>query len=92
MDSKFNEIIDTAVKLELNVSKLYALFSRAFEEDKDFWQKLSEEEEGHALLLKSAKNAFASSEYFPPEILAQDVNEMIHHNLQLVSCQVSIDG
>ena len=83
MDSKLKEIIDISIKLELNASKLYGLFSRTFEEDKNFWHKLSEEEESHALLLKSAKKEFASSEYFPTEMLAQDVDELIHHNLQL---------
>ena len=82
MDLQCEELIDICIKLELNVSKLYRLFSRTFDEDRDFWHKLSEEE-GHALLLKGAKNALASSKYFPTAMLPKDVDELIHHNLQL---------
>ncbi|MFA5424368.1 MAG: rubrerythrin family protein [Phycisphaerae bacterium] len=48
-------IMDQATKLELNVSKLYLVFSRICTEDADFWWQLSIEETNHAALLESVR-------------------------------------
>jgi len=83
MDSKLKEIIDISIKFESNMSKLYTLYGKTFKEDKKFWLKLADEEDGHALLLKSAKDAFGSSEYFPAEMLPKDLDDLTLFNLQL---------
>jgi uncharacterized membrane protein YhiD involved in acid resistance len=47
--------MDEATKLELNVSKLYLVFSRICTEDADFWWQLSIEETNHAALLENVR-------------------------------------
>ena len=52
------QLLEESIKLELNVSKLYGIFSSAFPEDADFWKKLSLEEENHAVLIKLVRVNF----------------------------------
>jgi len=40
MDKKLSEMIDEAIKVELNVSTIYEIFSKSFVEDSDFWSQL----------------------------------------------------
>lgn len=83
MDSRLRDVVSISMKFESNVSRLYTLFSDTFEEDQVFWRKLAEEEEGHALLLKGAMNAFGVSAHFPSEMLSENLDELVLLNLQL---------
>ena len=62
-------LINTSIKLELTVSKLYQLFSEMDTRDKEFWKVLSLEEENHASVLKTAKSIFMISDIFPEELV-----------------------
>jgi len=55
-----DELLKEAIQLELNASELYRLYfeNEQFKEDADFWWKISQEEQRHAALLKTAKNIF----------------------------------
>ena len=46
-------IIDYLVECETSIADLYAAYGNAFPEMADFWQTLSDDEKGHARLLKT---------------------------------------
>jgi hypothetical protein len=71
--------IDEAIKLELNVSKMYRLFSEECPEDYSFWLTLSMEEINHASLLRSEKMFYQVSA-FPDELFSEDLDELIKIN------------
>ncbi|NOX48422.1 MAG: rubrerythrin family protein [Chlorobi bacterium] len=56
MKFEFSELINEAVKLELNISELYLVFHSTFHEDSGFWWKLAIEEKNHASLLKNLED------------------------------------
>jgi rubrerythrin len=50
---------------ELKISQLYGLYSQALPENKDFWEKISEEEIGHANAIADAFSVLRKKdEYF----------------------------
>ena len=53
MGQNFDQLIQEAIQLELNIAKLYLLFHQLLPEDSTFWWKLVIEEENHAALLKT---------------------------------------
>jgi len=70
---------DEAIKVELNASKIYAIFSQKFPEDKSFWWSLSLEEINHASLIESEK-LFYKVNVFPDELFSVDLEELIKLN------------
>jgi rubrerythrin len=70
---------DEAIKVELNASKIYAIFSQKFPEDKSFWWSLSLEEINHASLIESEK-LFYEVNVFPDELFSVDLEELIKLN------------
>jgi rubrerythrin len=70
---------DEAIKVELNASKIYAIFSQKFPEDKSFWWSLSLEEINHASLLESEK-IFYEVNVSPDELFSVDLEELININ------------
>ncbi|WP_298440219.1 hypothetical protein [Geobacter sp.] len=83
MDAGLESFINEAVSLEMNVSRLYALFQDHFPEDGEFWQTLSIEEENHALLLRLARKHFVPAGIFPREILPESVDTLKEMNREL---------
>jgi len=71
--------LDEAIKLELNVSNIYRIFSLANIEDENFWWKLSMEEINHASLLKSGL-VYVKAGIFPDDMLSDDIENMIIMN------------
>lgn len=82
-DAELVRLINEAIVLELNVSRLYAFFGELFPEDEEFWQVLSIEEEKHALLLKAGRAHFVPQNMFPREILPESVLPLIEQNREL---------
>ena len=72
--------LDASIELELNVGDLYALYSRTFPEDTDFWWNLSLEEKNHAALLRSGREYFLPLQRFPAHILHHDLDELRQTN------------
>ncbi len=70
---------DEAIKVEINASNMYALFSRKFPEDKLFWWSLSIEEMNHASLIESEK-LFYEVNVFPEELFSTNLEELIKIN------------
>ena len=55
MDTITEKFIDEAIKLEINMYKIYTLFQELFPEDSDFWKKLASEEINHAETIRKIK-------------------------------------
>ena len=85
MNVLLSEIVEESIKLELNISHLYNLFSVIFPEDTYFWEKLSAEEKNHASLIKTGKEVLLSCDEFPDEVLAPTLQEVIETNKKLLS-------
>ncbi len=80
---EFTALIDEAIRLELNVGKLYLLFYRQFEGDSQFWWKLALEEENHAALLKTVKQMGAMNVDIPGELLPEGMEELVESNQEI---------
>lgn len=68
-------ILDESIRLENNAAKIYALFAGQFPEDKDFWQKLSNEEVNHAQLIEREVKFFLE-ELFPENIFCKNMKRI----------------
>jgi hypothetical protein len=79
MDKSIYVLIDEAIKLELNMSKLYGLFREFNDKDHSFWYKLEVEEKNHAALLKTARD-FVSFNRFPEKIIPEDISVLEESN------------
>ncbi len=80
MNNLKKEILDQAVKLELNVADLYLLYKDQFKEDRSFWKKMAQEEKNHAALLELAKDF---SEKFPKEIIYDNLENLKSVNQEI---------
>jgi hypothetical protein len=54
--NKACQILDALREIELLVAELYRRFARLFSEDRELWEGLSREEEGHAALAAELKS------------------------------------
>lgn len=82
MNKQLLELIDEAIELEMNIGKLYSLFSRKCPQDKGFWLQLEIEEYNHAALLKAAKK-FVEYSKFPTNLVPQKTDQLKHSILQI---------
>lgn len=73
MNGKYLRIIDESIRLELNISDIYRIFSSTFLEHCNFWWQLAIEERNHAALLKSTKECFAPMEMVPADLVFPDL-------------------
>jgi hypothetical protein len=69
MDKHLSQLIDEAIKLELNISNIYESFSKLFPEDSDFLSELVCKETNHATLFETAKETLLSVDLFPSKLL-----------------------
>jgi len=80
-----NEIIklflEESIALELNIGDLYQLFSAKFEQDFNFWWKLSIEEMNHAALIESINDVFLSESILPSDSIEKQGRELGEMNL-----------
>ncbi len=85
MPEKLQKHLDESIQLELNLAKLYTLFNDCFFEDEDFWWELAMEEQGHATLLQQEKNQPQHKEFFPENLLANDLQSLIDNNTKIAA-------
>lgn len=85
MSENLQQLIEEAIKLELNVSRVYRNFHRMFPQDADFWWRLSIEEKNHAALLESGKRSFLAAGMFPAELVGNSLEALINANHELQS-------
>ncbi len=76
MDTMLANIFDEAIKMELNVARLYELFSELYKDSRDFWSQLANEERNHAALLQSGKDEFVQQRLFPAQLLCADLEQL----------------
>lgn len=77
------QLIEEAIKVELNVAEIYLGFHHRFREDAYFWWKLVLEEKNHAGLLKNGKQHFLDTGMFPDELLVTSLEALVNANHDL---------
>ncbi len=82
MENTLLQIIDEAIELELNMSKLYGIFSEHMKEDKAFWFRLEIEEINHAALLRASKD-FVRFRKFPSGIIPNNLEILQDSNQKI---------
>lgn len=83
MNNNLSQLIDEAIKLELNVAALYMSFHHTFPEDSSFWWDLTLEEKNHAALLKSGRQHFIQHGLFPSQIVNTKLEVLVQANNEL---------
>ena len=86
------QILDEAIKLELNVAELYRKFSSLFPDDAAFWWKLTIEETNHASLLRSGIDFLSTINELPAELVALPLEEFIRANAELSRILESVEA
>ncbi len=67
-------VINESIKYELDVYKLYTLFSETFVDDSEFWETLANEERNHASILRKSKSFFHKDNKMMNVISVEDIN------------------
>ncbi|MFH1063175.1 MAG: hypothetical protein V1747_09890 [Candidatus Omnitrophota bacterium] len=83
MKKNTRELIQELISFENKVSELYGLFMENFAEDSQFWEKIKNEEENHAMILDNAQKQFLRTDEFPPELIALTLLQAIAENKKL---------
>ena len=84
-EGNLRQLIDEAIKLELNVAEIYLSFHHRFPEDAGFWWKIAIEEKNHAALLRNGKQFFLDAGMFPDDIVGDSLEALIKANNDLGS-------
>ena len=69
-------LLAEAVRLELNIGKLYVRYHHSLPDDGDFWWQLAMEEKNHASLLRSADQIAPVVREFPAGLLPEQLQEV----------------
>lgn len=85
MSDKLTQLAEEAIRLELNIARLYLLFHDICPEDIEFWRTLVIEENNHAALIRSGIEFFVEAGFFPVEILPPSILELHQANQKLLS-------
>jgi len=83
MSNNVYDILDQFYQYELQISEIYASFTYMFEEDNEFWWKISLEEKNHASLVASVKQVFAPAGKIPSMLDTIDIENIIIENKKL---------
>ncbi len=83
MPEQIQQHLEESIQLELNLAKLYTIFSDCLSDDEDFWWDLAMEEQGHASLLQQEKKQPQQKEFFPENLLAKDLQSLIDTNTKI---------
>lgn len=84
MSDKQGDILRESIELERNMAELYSLFAELFPEDRNFWWKLSLEEQNHAALLRSMDDIFAPRGLMPSGLLCASLEELRQSNARIL--------
>ena len=77
------ELAEESIKVEMNVSALYRLFSEALPADTDFWWQLHLEEKNHTMLIRAAKDSLAKRGKFPNGLVDGNIEELKQANIRI---------
>jgi rubrerythrin len=76
MAGHLSVLFETSVGFEKNIAELYLRFSAMFDDDREFWWKLSLEEQNHSALFRSFLERFLPAKLFPDDILDPDIERL----------------
>ena len=82
-EENMRQLIEEAIKLELNVAEIYLSFHNRFPEDAGFWWKIAIEEKNHAALLRNGKQFFLDAGMFPDNLVGDSLEALIEANNDL---------
>jgi len=85
MNVGIKQLLDEAIKLELNVSNLYFVFFKSFPEDSNFWWKLVIEEKNHAALIEGIKTMSSVVGEYPNGITPDNIEQLIESNKKVTA-------
>ncbi len=83
-----NRLLEAAVRLELNIGRLYVRYHQLLPEDASFWWRLSLEEKNHAALLRSADQLTGIAHEVPPGLLPERLEDVLDLNARVEACIV----
>lgn len=73
--------VEEYMRLELNMSDLYSLYQKLFPEDRDFWEKMVEEELRHARIIEML---LGLPDKLPDNLLDPNHESMVEANKNVV--------
>lgn len=82
-----SDYLNELINIELNAAEMYRMFSQIYEQDREFWWKLSIEEMNHASLLKSAHH-YINLNIFPDELIIKNTDEITNINNHLEDIRI----
>ena len=83
MNEIIKEFIAESIALELNIGDLYQQFSAKFQQDADFWWKLSIEEMNHAALIESINDIFLTDNLLQASSIERQMDELKKINVSI---------
>lgn len=83
MRLEYSQLIEEAIRLELNVSELYLVFHESFKDDSSFWWTLAIEEKNHAALLKNLEIFTSHLSELPSNTSRISITDLQETNFQL---------
>jgi rubrerythrin len=86
-------LFEEAIQLETNTADLYTIFSYSHKEHADLWSQLSQEEKGHAALIKNAVERCDISELLSSETISASLKklERCNHHIAALIKQFRVD-
>jgi len=76
MKESLNKYFKASENLEKTISDLYKLYAEYFQEDSDFWYKLSDEELTHSFIWKNGREDLLSKNLFPKILMKANIKEI----------------
>ena len=74
------ELIEQAIQLETNIATLYTIFSNAHKQHAELWSQLSQEETGHAELIRNTVARSDLNELLNNDTLSESLVRLEHCN------------
>lgn len=81
MKEETRDFLDESIRLELNISELYQLFSVKLPHDAEFWRIISMEEVNHAALIRTINEQFLTEKILPHGTIAEHTELIRRHNV-----------
>ena len=81
---KKRELLEEAIKLELNVADLYLFYSINFKEDREFWLQMAQEEKEHASVLRISKELVQFGPYLN-DLISDNLDELKVVNKNIIN-------
>ncbi len=82
-NKEITDLLAEAVRLEMNIGKLYVRFHQSLPDDGAFWWQLAMEEKNHASLLRSADQIASVVHDFPAGLLPEQLQEIRELNARI---------